>query len=722
MADRDAQRPAGSPPQPDALDDVVASLATTHGAATLAAPTHADPTADALAAVGATLGHPAVEPARAGLLTPEEGTGAASGWMSWRVRLTGRWFQNVPVPLLVRRDGTPAVVVPDGRRSLTVDGGTRATRPVGEREAEELAPEAVAFAVDLPRSTRWWSLVAWSLGRQRPALRELLILAIVTGLGSLVLPVTTGAVFGTVLPLGRLDLLLVLLATFALASIGLSLLALQRGRLVVRILDRLDLLLGAGVAARMLRLKAGFFADRTVGDVTSRALAVETARRWIDDAVVSVMLTSVFGLVSIGYLLAAGAAAALITAGTVAAVLAASVAVHVHGRRLLLPLLDRRSETDALLLSILANIVSWRAGAAEDRALARWAREQQASTQAMRARLRSVSLGGPIEFAAPTAVLAAFIVAVALFPEGALSPGSASAPGAFLAMYAALAQVTIAMIALTSNLLYLSEYGPQLSRVEPILTGATELDRSPPGALRGAVALHDVRFGYRRDRPPLLAGVSLAIEPGEFVALVGPSGGGKSTLLRLLLGFEDPWSGMVTYDGSALSTLDAASVRRQMGVVLQSSHPLGVTVRDCICGPHRLDDAALAAIVERAGLADDLVRMPLGLDTPVGEGGAGLSGGQRQRVMIAAAIAGDPAILLLDEATSALDNATQSVVMRTILESSATRIVIAHRLSTVRQADRILVIADGAIAESGTPAELMASGGLFAQLAARQEL
>ena len=715
MADRDASRPA-------ALDEVVASLAATHGAAALAAPTHADPTADALAAVGAALGHPAVEPARPGLLSPEAGTSAASGWMPWRVRLTGRWFENVPVPLLVRRDGAPAVVVPDGRRSLAVDGGTRATRPVREREAAELGPEAVAFAVDLPRSTRWWSLVAWSLGRQRSALRELLILAVVTGLGSLVLPVTTGAVFGTVLPLGRLDLLLVLLATFALASIGLALLALQRGRLVVRILDRLDLLLGAGVTARMLRLKAGFFAARTVGDVANRALAVETARRWIDDAVVSVMLTSVFGLVSIGYLLAADAAVALITAATVAAVLAASVAVHVHGRRLLLPLLDRRSETDALLLSLLANIVSWRAGAAEDRALARWAREQQASTQAMRARLRSVSLGGPIEVAAPTAVLAAFIVAVALFPEGALSPGSASAPGAFLAMYAALAQVTIAMIALTSNLLYLSEYGPQLSRVEPILTGPTELDRAPSGALRGAVALHDVRFGYRHDRAPLLAGVSLAIEPGEFVALVGPSGGGKSTLLRLLLGFEDPWSGMVTYDGSALSTLDAASVRRQMGVVLQSSHPLGVTVRDCICGPHRLDDAALAAIVERAGLDDDLARMPLGLDTPVGECGAGLSGGQRQRVMIAAAIAGDPAILLLDEATSALDNTTQAVVMRTIMESSATRIVIAHRLSTVRQADRIIVIADGAVAESGTPAELMASGGLFAQLAARQEL
>jgi ABC-type bacteriocin/lantibiotic exporter with double-glycine peptidase domain len=650
------------------------------------------------------------------MLTLEQGVSTASGWMSWRVRLTGRWFDNVPVPLLVRRGAAPAAIIPGGRRSLIVDGGTRTTRALRERETEGLEPEALAFAVDLPETPRWWSLISWSLRRQRSALWELLALALVTGLGSLVLPITTEAVFGTALPLGRLDLLLVMLGTFVLASIGLTLLALQRGRLVVRILDRMDLTLGAGVTARMLRLRTGFFASRTVGDIANRALAVDTARRWIDDAVVSLMLTSVFGLVSIGYLLAVDATTALLATGAVAAVLAASIAVHVHGRKLLLPLLDRRSETDALLLSILTNIVSWRSGAAEDRALA-----QQASTQAMRARLRSVSLGTPIEVAAPTAVLAAFIVSVVLFPSDALSPGSASAPGTFLALYAAIAQMTIAMIALTSNFLYLSEYGPQLSRAEQILTSPTELNRTPPAALRGAVAFHDVQFGYRRDRTPLLSGLSFAVEPGELVAIVGPSGGGKSTLIRLLLGFEEPWSGMVTYDGSDLSTIDLASVRRQRGIVLQSSHPLGVTIRDCICGPRRLDDDALASIVERAGLTDDLARLPLGLDTPVGDGGLGLSGGQRQRVMIAAAIAGDPAILLLDEATSALDTVTQSVVMRTILESPATRIVIAHRLSTIRQADRVLVVANGTIVESGSPAELLASGGLFSKLAARQE-
>lgn len=722
MADLDVPPPKGPPERFDSLGEVVSRLTASHGSPTLDAAPHADPTADALAVVGAALDHPAIKPIDSDTLTLEQGVSAASGWMSWRVRLTGRWFDNVPVPLLVHRGAAPAAIVPGGRRSLIVDGGTRATRPMRERETEGLEPEAFAFAVDLPETTRWWSLVSWSLRRQRPALWELLTLAIVTGLGSLVLPITTGAVFGTALPLGRLDLLLIMLGIFVLASVGLTLLALQRGRLVVRILDRMDLTLGAGVTARMLRLKTGFFASRTVGDVANRTLAVDTARRWIDDAVVSLMLTSVFGLVSIGYLLAVDATTALMATGAVAAVLAASIAVHVHGRKLLLPLLDRRSETDALLLSILTNIVSWRSGAAEDRALARWARAQQASTQAMRARLRSVSLGTPIEVAAPTAVLAAFIVSVVLFPSDALSPGSASAPGTFLALYAAIAQMTIAMIALTSNFLYLSEYGPQLSRAEQILTSPTELNRTPPAALKGAVAFRDVQFGYRRDRTPLLSSLSFAVEPGEFVALVGPSGGGKSTLIRLLLGFEEPWSGMVAYDGSDLSTVDVASVRRQMGIVLQSSHPLGTTIRDCICGPRRLNDDALASIVERAGLTDDLARLPLGLDTPVGDGGLGLSGGQRQRVMIAAAIAGDPAILLLDEATSALDNVTQSVVMRTILESSATRIVIAHRLSTIRQADRVLVIADGTIVESGSPAELLESGGLFSKLAARQEV
>jgi len=329
-----------------------------------------------------------------------------------------------------------------------------------------------------------------------------------------------------------------------------------------------------------------------------------------------------------------------------------------------------------------------------------------------------------VDVAAPLVVVVAFTVAVIVVPGTALQPGTTSAPGVFLGMYAAVAQLALAMMALSSQLVSLSELGPVLSRLQPLAAEPREraATAAPPGRLSGAVALAGVTFGYRCDQPPLMDGLSLSVEPGEFLAVVGPSGGGKSTVLRLLLGFEDPWQGSVTYDGRDLARLDPAAVRRQMGVVLQSSRPLGATVRECVTGPRRLDDDEVWALLEEAGLGDDVRRLPEGLHAPVGDHGLLLSGGQRQRLMIAGALAGKPRILLMDEATSALDNLTQAVVMRTVISSPATRVVVAHRMSTVRDADRIVVVAGGRIAEEGTPQALLAAGGHFARLARRQEV
>ena len=214
--------------------------------------------------------------------------------------------------------------------------------------------------------------------------------------------------------------------------------------------------------------------------------------------------------------------------------------------------------------------------------------------------------------------------------------------------------------------------------------------------------------------------MSLSVRPSESIAIVGPSGSGKSTLLRLLLGFERPNAGTVSYDGQDLATLDIREVRRQIGVVLQNGSVTPGFILDNILGAASLtlDDAWQAASM--AGIAEDIQRLPMGMYTLVSEGGTTFSGGQRQRLLIARALARHPRLLFFDEATSALDNMTQSVVAESVARMQATRIVIAHRLSTVLQADRIIVMEGGRIRQVGTFRELMREEGVFKRLAERQ--
>jgi ATP-binding cassette subfamily C protein len=268
----------------------------------------------------------------------------------------------------------------------------------------------------------------------------------------------------------------------------------------------------------------------------------------------------------------------------------------------------------------------------------------------------------------------------------------------------------------------LLEVRPVLDQASPILDEATESGTAQehPGSVEGGFALREVTFTYPGATRPIFDGLSVSIEPGEFVAIVGPSGSGKSTLLRLVLGFEDIDGGTVTIDGVDVTCLDMDAVRRQIGVVLQQTALLPGSVFENIAGsvPITEDDAWDAA--RRAGFDLDIERLPDGMATNIGDGVGILSGGQRQRLQIARALAGRPRALLLDEATSALDNLTQSVVTRTIEQLDMTRIVIAHRLSTIERADRIIALDAGRVVEQGSHAELLALAGLYARLHALQ--
>ena len=235
--------------------------------------------------------------------------------------------------------------------------------------------------------------------------------------------------------------------------------------------------------------------------------------------------------------------------------------------------------------------------------------------------------------------------------------------------------------------------------------------------------MNNVYFRYGENTPYIVNDMSLKIRPGEYVAIVGRTGCGKSTLMRLLLGFETPERGAIYYDGKDIKKLDLCSLRRKIGTVMQSG---GLFQGDIysnivITAPElTLDDAWEAA--EKAGIADDIRSMPMGMQTLISEGQGGISGGQKQRLMIARAIAPKPKILMFDEATSALDNRTQKQVSEALDAMGCTRIVIAHRLSTIRHCDRILVLDKGKIIEDGTYSELIEKGGYFAELVERQRL
>ena len=295
----------------------------------------------------------------------------------------------------------------------------------------------------------------------------------------------------------------------------------------------------------------------------------------------------------------------------------------------------------------------------------------------------------------------------------------------YYAFNTAYGMVSGAFMSLASIALTAANIKPILDMAKPIMDTVPEIsaDKQVVTRISGGIELNNISFRYNESMPNVLDNLSLKIKPGQYVAIVGTTGCGKSTLMRIMLGFETPQKGAVYYDGKDLSRMDLKSLRRKIGVVMQNGKLFqgDIFSNITISAPWlTIDDAWRAA--ELAGIADDIKRMPMGMHTIISEGSGGVSGGQRQRLMIARAIAPKPRILMFDEATSALDNLTQKKVSESLDGLKCTRIVIAHRLSTIKQCDRIIYLDNGKIVEDGTYEELINMGGKFAELVARQQL
>ncbi len=295
--------------------------------------------------------------------------------------------------------------------------------------------------------------------------------------------------------------------------------------------------------------------------------------------------------------------------------------------------------------------------------------------------------------------------------------------GNFMAFSSAFGTFSSALIQLISGCMTIFRLKPIYTRLKPIFDTQPEDDEQKQivQSLSGSIELEHVSFGYSPEAGNVLNDISLQIHPGEYVAIVGPSGCGKSTLLKLLLGFETPTQGKIRYDGKSLSGLDAHSLRRNLGVVLQDGKLIAGSIYDNItitCPNPTMK--AVNEVIEAVGLKADIDQMPMGVQTVLSESGNTISGGQQQRILIARAIMNKPQVLFFDEATSALDNLTQAKVCQSLDDMHVTRVVIAHRLSTIQNCDRILVFNNGQIQEEGNFESLMAQKGLFYNMAKRQ--
>lgn len=642
---------------------------------------------------------------------------AKAGLRSRELRLQEGWWRQAGEAMVGRlQDGTPVALLParSGWRMLRPGNGEGVR--VDESVAASLAGHAHVlyrgFSGDAERPGRALAAFVFAIVRGEMALIALASLA--AGLLAMATPFLSGMLVQSVIPDGvRSEILQLILAMVAVAF-GVMGFELVRGLAVLRVESVLGSAVEGALWSRLLRLPPGFFRRYGAGDLALRADAVNEIRRTVGVASITALLGVLFSSVNLVVLLSYGLKPALLALGVCAVQLVillgmALFELHLHRR-----VLANGGAMQTLTVQIFQGISKLRVAAAENRFLARWM-HLFAVDQAVNFRANIV--GGAV-----TAFGAGWNILVMAALIGLVGFGGVKMSlGDYVTYSGVSGQFVSAILSLAGLIPALATVLPLWERARPILVEPTEDSAGSlhPGTLQGEIEASRVSFSYPGGQSAL-SDVSLRIPAGAFVALVGPSGSGKSSLLRLLLGFDQPDSGSVLLDGHDLGDLDRGAVRRQLGVVLQHSRIEAGSLYHNIAGavPLSLEEAAEAA--ELAGLGPDIAAMPMGLHTYVDDAGATLSGGQRQRLLLARAIARRPRIMLLDEATSALDNAAQAHVMETLARMNVTRVVVAHRLSTVRHADLIYVLSEGRIVEQGDYETLAAAGGVFAGLIRRQ--
>ena len=648
------------------------------------------------------------------LLEPE-------GVMSRRVRLTGAWYNDAAGPMLLfdKETGAAVAAIPASLQGYYYyDPVQGKDIQIGPGNADRFEEDGYCFYRPFPlRKLSIRDLVMFMAKTRKISdyVMVFLSMAVVTGIGMLT-PMLTQQLYGKVLAIGSMSVLYAIAFYMICVGIGKALFTIVSDLLNERIGTRQTIAVEAAVMMRVLSLPAPFFRRYSSGELQSRIQTMSSLCETIQSSMMNVGLTSIFSLVYVTQIMHY-TPALLVPALTITilsvVVTIASTLLRTNVSR---ETMKVSAEENGMSYAMITGIQKIKLAGAEKRAYARWSSLYTKEAEYL--------------YNPPAIVKMSPIIAMAITSLGTVALYSAAiAGGVSLANYsafmAAYGMVSGAFMELANVALLAAGIRPSLEMVKPILDEVPETSTGKEivTGLTGNIEMSHVSFRYAENMPLVLNDVSLKIKAGEYIAIVGETGCGKSTLVRTLLGFEKPERGAVFYDGKDLSGLDLRSLRRNIGVVLQNGRLFMGTIFEniTISAPWlSMDDAWAAA--ETAGIAEDIKEMPMGMKTMISEGQGGISGGQKQRLLIARAIAPKPRILIFDEATSALDNKTQRKVTEALDSYNCTRIVIAHRLSTIRRCDRILVLSGGRIVEDGSYDELIAKNGYFAELVERQRL